>query len=69
MKENLGSVRSDYEYGENGDLIKDVSPPVPDWLRELIGVDCFCTPVRVELKNAILDDLSPLTSLKNLERL
>ena len=28
VKENLGWVRYNYEYGENGDLIEDASPPV-----------------------------------------
>jgi hypothetical protein len=65
---NGGNVRYDFEFNGGRD------PFVPEWLREMLGVDCFSTIVSVgfysdNTMRLPLSDVTPLASLTNLEGL
>jgi len=65
---NGGNVRYDFEFSGGR------APFVPEWLREMLGVDCFSTIVSVgfysdNTMRLPLSDVTPLASLTNLEGL
>ena len=49
------------------DLADDTAPPVPDWLRELIGIDYFTDVVFVDLNDTKVEDIEPLRDLSQLQ--
>jgi hypothetical protein len=64
IRKQGGAARYDYEVQESG----PGDPPVPAWLRSLLGVDFFATVVDVESWNSPFTD-SGMEHLKGLTRL
>jgi hypothetical protein len=70
IKSAGGIVGYDFECDEKFNRRADnPTPPGPDWLRNLIGVDYFATPVYVESHNANDEALTALAELPNLRAL
>jgi len=65
-----GVVGYDYEVDGNFNRREDdPSPPGPDWLRNLIGVDYFATVIYVEFNTADDQSLAVVKDLPNLRAL
>jgi hypothetical protein len=68
-----GEVWYDYECDDNGKLIPNASsPPGPNWLRNLIGIDYFATVVDIRIPNekgANDDSFAAVAELSQLRRL
>lgn len=69
--ESGGRVGYDYQIDSDGTEIRDAQPPGPNWLRELIGPDYFCTVVHVNLYGPNVTDhvLAKLSGLPRLREL
>ena len=68
MKDHGGIVDYDFQF-EVDELLVDVEPPGPEWLRELIGVDYFADVTYVDLSGAKVNDIGPLRDLTQLKEL
>ena len=69
VREMGGSVSYDYEFDEDGNIIDDAKPPGPEWLMELVGVDCFQKVSDVRICGRKVSDLTPLEKLTSLQKL
>lgn len=47
----------------------DASPAAPDWIVRMLGIDLFDSVDTVILDNTYLDDLEPITDLRDLRKL
>jgi hypothetical protein len=69
IKSAGGVVGYDFECDEKFNRRADPTPPGPDWLRNLIGVDYFATPVYAEVHDGNDEALATLAELPNLRAL
>ncbi len=73
VEENGGLVEYEYQYTSGGEF-KNIPPPGPRWLCNILGVDYFSSVVNVYLDRShrddpLFNDLKPLASLTKLRRL
>ena len=55
-----------YQLDSKGNFSNAMSPPVPKWLINLIGVDYFSSIVMLNIENSSVRDISMISSLGNL---
>ncbi len=54
-------------FDSNNQFLTDATPPGPAWIRDWIGVDYFAPIIAVHVRGEAVDDLSPVTSLSDLQ--
>jgi hypothetical protein len=64
-----GEVGYEYEVRLDGTFYDSREPPGPEWLRDLVGIDCLHDVVLVDLGVTNVTDLSPLAGLGDLRHL
>jgi hypothetical protein len=68
VRDQKGEFYYDFEWDhETGAPIEDATPPGPDWLRDLIGIDYFADVVMVDLSGTGNPDVTPLLELESLQ--